>query len=141
MGLTSTDDSVSIFKDGKLRPGVYKIQNIVGQTYVDIREHARELCCRPATVLEGKGLVGSGPPYNSHRRSYDHFSGKSSLLVPVIPSAGCGVTLLSFRRIGLNREERSSNQANLINSASCSLGWETKTSSPSLPSLWLGGWR
>ena len=61
MVLTSTDDSVSILKDGKLKPGVYKIQNIVGQTYVDIREHSRELCGRPATVLEGKGLVGSCP--------------------------------------------------------------------------------
>ena len=33
--------------------------NILGQTYVDIREHSRELCGRPTTVLEGKGLVGS----------------------------------------------------------------------------------
>jgi len=61
MTLTSTDNSASIFKDGKLKPGVYKIQNIVGQTYVDIREHVRELCGRPATVLEGNGLVGSRP--------------------------------------------------------------------------------
>ena len=61
MVLTSTEDPGSILKDGKLKPGVYKIQNIVGQTYVDIREHAKELCCRPATVLEGKGLVGSCP--------------------------------------------------------------------------------
>ena len=59
MVVTSTNDPASIFKDGKLKPGVYKIQNIVGQTYVDIREHSRELCGRPATVLEGKGLVGS----------------------------------------------------------------------------------
>ncbi|KAF9648158.1 hypothetical protein BDM02DRAFT_2342614 [Thelephora ganbajun] len=56
MTLTSADDSVSIFKDGKLKPGVYKIQNIVGQTYVDIREHTRELCGRPTTLLEGGGL-------------------------------------------------------------------------------------
>jgi len=61
MALTSTDDPTSIFKDDKLKPGVYKIQNIVGQTYVDIREHVRELCCRPAAVLEGNGLVGSRP--------------------------------------------------------------------------------
>ena len=59
MTVTSTSDPASIFKDGKLKPGVYKIQNIVGQTYVDIREHTRELCGRPATVLEGKGLVSS----------------------------------------------------------------------------------
>lgn len=48
-----------------MRSGVYKIQNIVGQTYVDTREHSKELCCRPATLLEGKGLweirpLGSG---------------------------------------------------------------------------------
>ena len=58
---------MSIFKDGKLKPGIYKIQNIVGQTYVDIREHTRELCCRPATLLEGKGLVGLCPPSTYHR--------------------------------------------------------------------------
>jgi len=31
--LTSTVDPVFIFKDGKLKPGIYKIQNIVDQTY------------------------------------------------------------------------------------------------------------
>ena len=56
---TSMNDSASIFKDGKLEPGVFKIQNIVSQTYLDVREHTRELCCRPATHLDGKGLVGS----------------------------------------------------------------------------------
>jgi hypothetical protein len=50
---------MSIFEDGKLRPGIYKIMNIVGQTYVDIREHTKELCCRPAAASRGKGLVGS----------------------------------------------------------------------------------
>ena len=58
---------MSTFKDGKLKPGVYQIQNIVGQTYVDIREHTGELCCRPATLLEGKGLVGLCPPSTYHR--------------------------------------------------------------------------
>ena len=61
MTVTSTNDSVSIFKDEKLKPGIYRIQNIVGQTYVDIREHTRELCGRPTTVLEGKGPVSSRP--------------------------------------------------------------------------------
>ena len=51
------DDSVSAFKDGKFKPGIYMIQNIVSQTYVDMREHSRELCCRPDTLLEGTGLV------------------------------------------------------------------------------------
>ena len=59
MAPTSTNESDSVFKDGRIKPGVYKIQNIVSQTYVDIREHSRELCGRPTTVLEGKGLVGS----------------------------------------------------------------------------------
>ena len=54
-----TMTSTSIFKDGKLKPGIYKIQNAASNTYVDIREHPKELCCRPATLLEGKGRVGS----------------------------------------------------------------------------------
>ena len=59
MTLASMNDSVSIFKDGKLKPGIYMIQNVVSQTYVDMQEHSREVCCRPDTRLEGKGLVGS----------------------------------------------------------------------------------
>ena len=55
---STTSDSLSIFEDGKLNPGIYKIQNLYGQTYMDIHEHSREVCCRPATVLaEGRGLV------------------------------------------------------------------------------------
>jgi hypothetical protein len=58
MTVTSTGDSPSIFKDGKLKPGIYKIQNLYTQTYIDIHEHSRQVCCRPATTLgEGKGLV------------------------------------------------------------------------------------
>jgi len=41
---TSTNESGFVFKAGKPRPGIYNIQDIVGQTYVDIREHTRELC-------------------------------------------------------------------------------------------------
>ena len=63
MTLTSADESVSIFQDGKLRPGIYKIQNVAGQTYVDIHDRTHELCCRPATILEEKGLVSSSPPF------------------------------------------------------------------------------
>jgi len=56
---------MSIFSGGKLKPGIYKIQNIVGQTYVDMRGNAKELCCRPASALGGKGQweilpLGSG---------------------------------------------------------------------------------
>ena len=48
----------SIFKDGKLKSGIYKIQNIQFETYVDIEVHTREICCCPANDLgEGRGLV------------------------------------------------------------------------------------
>ena len=58
MTLTSTSDSSSIFKDGKLKPGVYKIQNLYHQNYLDVEEHSRKVCCRHARDLEdGRGLV------------------------------------------------------------------------------------
>jgi len=50
--------SNSIFKDGKLKPGIYKIQNIFSETFLDIEVYPRELCCRPARDLgEGRGVV------------------------------------------------------------------------------------
>ena len=58
MPLRSTNDSSSIFQDGKLKPGIYKIQNIQSETYLDIEVHLRELCCRPSKDLgEGRGFV------------------------------------------------------------------------------------
>jgi len=58
MTLKSTSDPSSILKDGKLKPGVYKIQNLYHQNYLDVEEHSRKLCCRPVWDLEdGKGLV------------------------------------------------------------------------------------
>lgn len=57
MAVSSTNNS-SIFKDGKLKPGIYKIQNIYHETYLDIHRHSKELCCRLAKDLEdGRGLV------------------------------------------------------------------------------------
>jgi len=48
----------SILKDGELKPGIYKIQNIYTETFLDIHVHSREVCCRPAKDLgEGRGLV------------------------------------------------------------------------------------
>ena len=48
----------SIFKDGKLKPGIYKIQNLFNEGYVDIYEHSREMRWRSAQELEeGRGLV------------------------------------------------------------------------------------
>jgi len=58
MTLKSTGDPSSILKDGKIKPGVYKIQNLYHQNYLDVEEHSRKLWCRPARDLEdGKGLV------------------------------------------------------------------------------------
>jgi hypothetical protein len=53
----------SIFQDGILKPGVYKIQNLYAETYLDVHLHSMELCCRPAKDLEsGRGLVRLCPP-------------------------------------------------------------------------------
>ncbi|KAF9777282.1 hypothetical protein BJ322DRAFT_1188119 [Thelephora terrestris] len=70
MTLTAEKDSPSMFEDGKLKPGIYKIQNIVGQNVRDIRDHSQELCCRPPLLLKDKGC------------------GKSSLRVRDTPFAG-----------------------------------------------------
>ena len=40
MVLTSTSDSSSIFKDGKLKPGIYKIQNLYTETYLNIHRYS-----------------------------------------------------------------------------------------------------
>ena len=64
MTFTSTGNS-SIFQGGKLKPGIYKIQNLHNSAYLDIYEQsAREMHLRPAQDLgEGRGLVcrGSSP--------------------------------------------------------------------------------
>ena len=59
MATTSVDNPPSIFfKNGQLKPGIYKIQNVYAQTYMDIHDHSKDVCCRPATALaEGRGLV------------------------------------------------------------------------------------
>jgi hypothetical protein len=58
MTFSSTSESSSILKDGKLKPGIYKIQNINTETYLDVEVHKREVCCRPSKDLgEGRGLV------------------------------------------------------------------------------------
>ena len=56
--MNSTGNSSSILKEGKLKPGIYKIQNIQSQTYLDVEVHSRGVCCRPAKdIEEGRGLV------------------------------------------------------------------------------------
>ena len=58
MTLNSTNEPPSIFQDGKLKPGIYKIRNVSTGTYADIEEYSRSMCCRPAQDLEeGDGLV------------------------------------------------------------------------------------
>ena len=53
-----TGGSSLIFQDGKLKPGIYKIQNVLTETYVDIEISSRIVCSRPAQNLgEGRGLV------------------------------------------------------------------------------------
>jgi hypothetical protein len=49
---TCPPHQIDIFENGKLKPGLYKIQNLVSKTYLDIHEHSMELCCRPASALE-----------------------------------------------------------------------------------------
>ena len=62
MNLSSTGDSRSILENGKLKPGIYKIQNIQTQTYLDVEVHTREVCCRPVVNLEeGRGFVCRDP--------------------------------------------------------------------------------
>ncbi|KAF9781773.1 hypothetical protein BJ322DRAFT_1111696 [Thelephora terrestris] len=57
MTLPSTTRTSPIFQDGKLKPGIYKIQNLYSETYLDIHRHSKQVCCRPAGDLEeGKGL-------------------------------------------------------------------------------------
>ena len=51
------DDPMSIFVDGKLKPGTYKVQNLASQTYLEVLEPSKELCCRPASVLSPKDAL------------------------------------------------------------------------------------
>ena len=59
--MTQKSSNIPIFEDGKLKPGIYKIQNVVAETYLDIDNNAVQVCCRPAQDLqEGRGLVRLG---------------------------------------------------------------------------------
>ena len=57
----------SIFKDGKLKNGIFKIQNLLTGGYVDVEAHSMGVCCRPAKNLEeGRGLVRWHPSSAVH---------------------------------------------------------------------------
>ena len=53
---TSENHPVSAFEGGKIKPGIYMLQNAVGKTFADILD-TKEMCCRPAAAIPGKGLV------------------------------------------------------------------------------------
>ena len=52
----STGDFTSMLKDGKLKPGIYKIQYLGSNSYLDTNLHSKQVCTRP-TLSDGRGLV------------------------------------------------------------------------------------
>jgi len=59
-----TTDPFRIFQGGKLKPGIYKIQNLHSETYLDVLQHSKEVCCRPEQDLRNnKGLVRPFLPF------------------------------------------------------------------------------
>ena len=64
----STSDSASIFHDGKLKPGIYRIQNIVSQTYLDIRNDSKQLQALPGFAPAQSSLIG-GPAHPASSES------------------------------------------------------------------------
>ena len=50
----STTDPPRIFEDGKLKPGIYKIQNLRSETYLDVHQHSKEVCCRPVRASDAQ---------------------------------------------------------------------------------------
>jgi len=65
MSRNSTTSSLSNFHHGNLKPWVYKIQNLCSETYLDIHEHSRELCCRPFKDLEPRKGLWEIKPFGS----------------------------------------------------------------------------
>lgn len=84
---------ISIFRDGKLKPGVYKIRNTASHTYVDIQDNQKDLCCRPLSVLGDKGQVIWRPTRPKPCR-LTACSGKLSRWVQDTPYAGYGIQSL-----------------------------------------------
>ena len=84
MTLNSTDGSTSFFKYGKLKPGIYKIQNLESGTFLDVHHHSKQVCGRPAEdLVDGEGLVRLSPgPVVAHLTIK---SGRSTALGPDTP--------------------------------------------------------
>jgi len=56
--MTPQSTSDSILEKGKLKSGIYRIQNVQLETFIDIEVHTREVCCRAFKSLgAGRGLV------------------------------------------------------------------------------------
>ena len=81
--------SISLLRDGKLKPGVYKIQNVASQNFVDVQDNQKDLCCRPINALGDMGQVTWCPTYPTPCQ-LTTFSGNLSHQVQDTPYAGCG---------------------------------------------------
>ena len=115
MTSTSTNGYTSIFKDGKLKPGIYKLQNIVSQTCVDIQEHTRRLYCRPVTAVEGNQLVGLRPLLAQIVVIVTIFGGKFTLLVLDIAYTAYSHESCFNPIVAYRTAQHSMNQGNLKN--------------------------
>ena len=47
-------DHPRIFEYGNLEPGIYKIQNLRSETYLDVHHHSKEVCCRPVHASDAQ---------------------------------------------------------------------------------------
>ena len=61
----STGDFTSMFQDGKLTRGIYKIQNVGSNYYVDTSVYSKNVCTRLA-LEDGAGLVCLYLPSAAH---------------------------------------------------------------------------
>jgi len=85
--MSTPSHGYTIFEDGKLKPGLYKIQNLLSGTYLDIHEHSMEVCCRPASALEKNDGIVRIPCCFTFFSKPSGRSGKSFRLVLVIQFA------------------------------------------------------
>ncbi|KAF9649758.1 hypothetical protein BDM02DRAFT_3128122 [Thelephora ganbajun] len=93
-------DRFSILQDGKIKPGIYKIQNIVSKTYADIKDHVRELCGRPSSTLEkSRGLweiQPLGPGYTIRKAGRTTFGKPDQFCIMLDGMSGHAVSVSEF---------------------------------------------